>query len=360
MAESYSPQLDIVFKLLFAPEKNREILIALLNDILKPQNPIKKAFVVNPETKKHTIYDRGLFLDILVVHDDGSKTDIEMQIQDNKDTEERALYHWARMYHNNISTGDPFKDLVPCRVIFIVNYNLKKTKRMHTSFKLINPQDNIILSDHLDIHLVELPKLAKKHSLADDKLVHWARFFKAKNDKERQRAAMTYPIIHKANQALKELSQDPETQRLIQWRQDQIMLDERSKRIQVREAQEKALKEGRNEGLKEGRNEGLKEGRNEGLKEGRNEGLKEGRNEGLKEGRNEGLKEGQEKENAKNRQLLAQTLEEMIILRFGSLAAEQNELINNASIDTLLFWQKRLLLVENLEQLFTTAHTDDL
>ena len=157
-----------------------------------------------------------------------------------------------------------------------------------------------------------------------------------KDDKERQRAAMTYPMIHKANQALKELSQDPETQRLIQWRQDQIMLDERSKRIQVREAQEKALKEGRNEGLKEGRNEGLKEGRNE------------------------GLKEGQEKENAKNRQLLAQTLEEMIILRFGSLAAEQNELINNASIDTLLFWQKRLLLVENLEQLFTTAHTDDL
>ena len=224
----------------------------------------------------------------------------------------------------------------------------KKTKRMHTSFKLIHTQDNIILSDHLDIHLVELPKLAKKHSLADDKLVHWARFFKAKDDKERQRAAMTYPIIHKANQALKELSQDPETQRLIQWRQDQIMLDERSKRIQVHEA------------LKEGRNEGLKEGRNEGLKEGRNEGLKEGRNEGLKEGRNEGLKEGQEKENAKNRQLLAQTLEEMIILRFGSLAAEQNELINNASIDTLLFWQKRLLLVENLGQLFTTAHTENL
>ena len=52
--------------------------------------------------------------------------------------------HKLRQY---ISTDDLFKDLVPCQVIFIVNYNL--TKRMHTSFKLITPQDNIILSQRI-------------------------------------------------------------------------------------------------------------------------------------------------------------------------------------------------------------------
>ena len=35
--ETLNPRLDVVFKLLFAAERNRGLLIALLNDVLRPK-----------------------------------------------------------------------------------------------------------------------------------------------------------------------------------------------------------------------------------------------------------------------------------------------------------------------------------
>ena len=64
MTETLNPRLDVVFKLLLAPKRNRGILIALLNDVLQPKQPIASVEVMNPEIKKETVNDRGIFLDI--------------------------------------------------------------------------------------------------------------------------------------------------------------------------------------------------------------------------------------------------------------------------------------------------------
>ncbi|MBN1607542.1 MAG: PD-(D/E)XK nuclease family transposase, partial [Polyangiaceae bacterium] len=73
--------------------------------------------VVNPEVQKDGPDDRGLVLDILSVHDDGTRSDVEMQIDDRGATEKRALYHWARVYRDGLGRGDHFADLHPCRVV---------------------------------------------------------------------------------------------------------------------------------------------------------------------------------------------------------------------------------------------------
>jgi hypothetical protein len=105
VSATLNPQLDVVFKLLFGAERNRDILRALLNDILRPKRPITSVDVANPEIRKDVAADRGLVLDVLAVHDDGTRTDIEMQTRDRGATEKRALYHWARIYRDGIGRG---------------------------------------------------------------------------------------------------------------------------------------------------------------------------------------------------------------------------------------------------------------
>ena len=66
MAETLNPRLDVVFKLLFADQHNRGLLVSLLNAVLQPPRPIARVEVVNPGVQRGAPDDRGLLLDILV------------------------------------------------------------------------------------------------------------------------------------------------------------------------------------------------------------------------------------------------------------------------------------------------------
>ncbi|MBN1609302.1 MAG: PD-(D/E)XK nuclease family transposase [Polyangiaceae bacterium] len=110
------------FKLLLADERNRDLLVSLLNAIRQPSRPIVSVEVVNPEIQKDAPDDRGLALDILAVHDDQTRTDVEMQAYQREAMGTRALYHWARVFRDGIGRGDDNADLHPCRVIFILAY----------------------------------------------------------------------------------------------------------------------------------------------------------------------------------------------------------------------------------------------
>jgi predicted transposase/invertase (TIGR01784 family) len=161
MAETLNPRLDVVFKLLMADPGNRELLLSLLNAVLRPARPIVSADVVNPEIQKDGADDRALVLDILSVHEDGTRSDVEMQIDNRGATEKRALYHWARVYRNGIGRGDDFSDLHPCRVVFILAFRLLPGRRMHCTFRVQEVHDGTLLSNDLEIHTLELPKLAE-------------------------------------------------------------------------------------------------------------------------------------------------------------------------------------------------------
>ncbi len=261
MAEMLNPRLDVVFKLLFADERNRDLLVSLLNAILRPKQPICQVEVVNPEIHKDGADDRGLTLDVLAVHEGGIRTNVEMQSVDRGTTENRALYHWARLYRDGLGRGDDYAVLHPCRVVFILAYPLLDGERMHSTFRVREIHDGAELSDALEIHTIELPKLAstKEVEPAEQAAYAWACFLAAVTDEERRRLAMANPDIQKATKALEQLSQDPKARMLAQWREDELKLQ----RVALATAEQR----GRNEGRKEGHDEGRKEGRAEALKE---------------------------------------------------------------------------------------------
>jgi predicted transposase/invertase (TIGR01784 family) len=247
MAATLNPRLDVVFKLLFADERNGELLVSLLNAVLRPARPIASVQVVNPEIQKDAPDDRGLVLDILAVHDDGTRTDVEMQCDDRGATGQRALFHWARVYRDGLNRGDAFMELCPVRVVFILGYEHLPGTRMHSIFQVREVHDGTRLSDDLEIHLVELPKAASEAEVeATERAAHeWAMFLAAETDEERRRLAMGNEDIRKATEALDRLSQDPKAQSLARWREDQM----RMYRVELAAMERRGLERGLEQGL---------------------------------------------------------------------------------------------------------------
>ena len=257
MTETLNPRLDVVSKLLFADERNRDLLVSLLNALLRPKHPIREVEVVNPEIRKEGADDRGLTLDVLAVHEDGTRTDVEMQSVDRGTTENRALYHWARLYREGLHRGEDYAALHPCRVVFILGYALLAGERMHSTFRVKEVHDGTELSDALEIHTVELPKLAstKEVEPAEQAAYDWARFLAALTDEERDRLAMANPDISKAKEALERLSEDPKARMLAQWREDELKLQ----RVALATAEQRGHEAGKAEGEAFGRAQGLQQ-----------------------------------------------------------------------------------------------------
>jgi predicted transposase/invertase (TIGR01784 family) len=79
MRRTLDPKLDIVFKLLFADERNTALLISLLTAVLKPAHPITEVVLLNPEIERSAVLEKGAVLDVRVRLKDGAQVDIEMQ-----------------------------------------------------------------------------------------------------------------------------------------------------------------------------------------------------------------------------------------------------------------------------------------
>ena len=214
------PKQDVVFKLLFANERNQEVLIAFLTAMLKPARPIAGVTVLNPETTKESVRTRGAVLDVRVRLEDRTQVDLEMQTTSQSFFAERGLYYWARMYGSQLETGDKYPALRPVVSIFILNFDALKTGRYHSTFQLQEIHGHQTLTDDLAMHFLELPNIPPRHSSrgVDEADVYWGRFFSAKTDQQLEDLVMSNPQLKPAKAALDRLSDDPEARQLAEDR----------------------------------------------------------------------------------------------------------------------------------------------
>ena len=211
------PKLDIVFKLLFANAKNRDILISLLTAVLKPSASIGTVEVLNPEIPKDLSADKGIVLDIHVRLADGRHIDVEMQSQVHNALISRFLYYWARLHAMQLTVGHHYEKLCPTVSVIILKESLLPIAKAHSKFRVLETETGHELTDDLDIHFVELPKIALGHD--DTALASWMRFLLAGNEEELEEVAMSDPNIRRAADALKVLSEDPAAQELARERE---------------------------------------------------------------------------------------------------------------------------------------------
>ncbi len=118
------------------------------------------------------------------------------------------------------------------------------TGRFHSKFHITDDDDHHRYSDHLEFHVLELPKLGAA-DLADE-LAGWGLFFVARTDEERRKVGMTYPSVMGAVENLEELSRDEEFRQQALERE----LDWATERIRLGSAYHHGHEEGKAEGLR--------------------------------------------------------------------------------------------------------------
>jgi len=111
MRYTLDPKLDIVFWMLFGAERNRGLLIALLNAVLRPPSPISHVTVLHDEPERLATENKAIALDLRVRLASGEQLDIEMQSQPRLGLVQRVVYYWARLYAGQLARGADYVQL---------------------------------------------------------------------------------------------------------------------------------------------------------------------------------------------------------------------------------------------------------
>ena len=258
---------DIVFREFFGRKGNEEFLIDFLNALLKIQ--IVKIEIKNdvnlgnitPETK-------GGRIDIQAELNDGIIVDIEMQVRNNHNIEERTTFYASKIISKETEKGRDYKEIKQVIVINILDYEL-------LGFDEYISETEIVLKEHKDYevikgmkwYFIELPKFRRIRPDMDEGINQWLAFI---DDYDRglvEMAEKKNKTLKKAREEVTYLTGDEAVQRWQElkekWEMDRI-----SEMNYLRsEATKQGLEEGRKKGIEEGRKEGRKEGIKEGIKQ---------------------------------------------------------------------------------------------
>lgn len=192
-------------------------------------------------------------LNVHAQNEDGKQVNLEIQVTNKYDMPKRSLYYSAKMYEEQLSEGQLYKDLKKVISINILTFNQVQNERFHNTYHLREDHTGELLIDDIEIHFMELPKLGLRTNKMDDRLVKWLMFINGAPKDRWEELAMDTPGLKKAMTTLEFLSQNKEARMLYEMRK-KALLDERS-------ALDYAETRGREEGKLEGRLEGKLEGK---------------------------------------------------------------------------------------------------
>ena len=117
-------------------------------------------------------------LDILAKTTGGILINIEVQIVDEYDIEQRILYYWARLYSEQLNKGKKHRELKKTISIVVMDFDwFKDDDRYYRSFQIRDTQTNELFSDLLEIHILEVKKLKEITMPPKDKLIDWLGWF---------------------------------------------------------------------------------------------------------------------------------------------------------------------------------------
>ena len=213
-----NPMYDFVFKALFGREDevSKELLIELLNDILraKGEDLIVSVEYLNPFNYKEHEFDKLSVLDIKAKTDKGERVNIEVQVKQDNNYRKRSLYYWAKTYAETIGEGESYDSLKKTIVVNIMSYNaINESEKLHTHFKLIEREENFTLTEDLQIHYLELPKLPEDKEIEELEGVElWVAFFretgKEGNEEKLEKLKERSEVMTKAMKSLETVSSD--------------------------------------------------------------------------------------------------------------------------------------------------------
>ena len=214
------PKIDFCFKeLMEFAEVRRGFIAAVLG--ISPEEVVSTELKPTHLRVKHQKDKLGI-LDVHVILNGEIQIDMEIQVAQFLFWRERSLFYLSKMYSDVILAGEGYQVLGKCIHVGILDFILfEEDEEYYSCFHLWEDKRRRIYSDKLEIHIVELPKLAERE-YPETALLKWARFFNAEKKEEFEMVAKTDPHIQKAYDQLLYMSGNEEKRLLYEARQKAI------------------------------------------------------------------------------------------------------------------------------------------
>jgi predicted transposase/invertase (TIGR01784 family) len=141
---------------------------------------------------------------------DGQRLDLDVQVDDEGDYLERALYYWAREYSSALKSGDDYLLLPKTIVISIVAFEMFDCEEFHSEFRPLEVRRHTPLTDRMSLQFFELPKLPKTVG-KENRLELWLSLFRANTEEElAEIEAMGVPELEQVITAYRQVTVTPE------------------------------------------------------------------------------------------------------------------------------------------------------
>ncbi|MGG5741915.1 Rpn family recombination-promoting nuclease/putative transposase [Bacillus cereus group sp. IBL03679] len=254
MTNRVNLRIDFAFKQLFGTKGNEDILMSFLNAVLQKSlvSPITSLWLDDPHLHKEYKEDKLSIVDVRATLGTGEQINVEIQLSDKHDMRKRSLYYWAKLYTSQMNEGMPYSQLQKAITINVLDFVLFQTQEsFRTMGTLWDVEKEFRISDEIEIHYIELPKLVAQWRDAQvnpwhDSLVRWLLLLSANEDQNLTDTLEAIGMeqdetLQKAIQNWDNMSHNKEFRRAYEAR-EKLLLDEKAA---VAHAREQGLEQGR-------------------------------------------------------------------------------------------------------------------
>ncbi len=162
---------DIVFRYVFGEADSLPYLKAMLNAFFAYAGvpTVAELSLLARRLSPRAQGEKYVYLDIVAKDETGRLVEIGVRTYRQASLSERSLFYWSQLYSRQLYTPKEYDKLRPVICISLLPFTLTSGEKWYTI-------DRLLMTDHLQLHFIELPKLPAVVIADAEK---WARFLAA-------------------------------------------------------------------------------------------------------------------------------------------------------------------------------------
>jgi predicted transposase/invertase (TIGR01784 family) len=254
MPVDVNPRIDIVFRELFGRAGHEDMLVDLLNELLRPEVPLRSVQLRNPFVFPDVPDDRTVILDLEATDEAGVTYHIEMQTTAEANLRKRMMFVWSAVYRHQLAQGDGFWKLRPVISLWICERSVVTDAELaerahptpwHTRWVVQEEHLHRRFSDDFELHIIELDRF--RRFAPRDPSTRWQQFIANAEGWAEVPPGLESPLLEKAMSVLDRINADQRDvyeARLNEERrrlgEQEALQEERRARLEERRAREAA------------------------------------------------------------------------------------------------------------------------
>ena len=219
---AYGMTNDYMFRMVL--QSNNNVLKGIISSMMHvPSDTITTVEIANPIELGKYIEDKDYVLDIKVKLNDNSIINLEMQVADLGNWQNRSLSYLCRTFEN-VQKGEDYNSVMPVTHIGFLDYDLfPEEKEFYSKNMLQNVKTGTIYNRNFCLRVLSLNQI--ELATEEDKRWHideWARLFKATTWEELKMIAEKDKVYSEAANSIYEQNSDETVRMMCEARKEAI------------------------------------------------------------------------------------------------------------------------------------------